>query len=485
MPNNGFTRRDFLKTGALSTLALGGHITGANSRNHPAPSSYGDAKNIIFLVSDGMSAGTMALADLVKQDQFGTKTNWIKLYESDHTFHRGLMDMATLDSTVPDSAAAASSWGSGKRINNNAVNWGPTGETHKPICEIFRDAGKATGLVTTTRITHATPAGFAANVPSRDMEDEIAAQYANRQYDVLLGGGRRHFTSERRSDNVDLLAKFRSNNYTIVNSRSELQNAPVNTKLLGLFHDTHLPYMVDYNSDSAYQESVPTLAEKTTAALQRLANHENGFILQVEGGRVDHAAHANDAASLVYEQIAFDEVIQTVLEFTEGRNDTLVILTTDHGNANPGLVGLGSGYRNSPSLMKSLYNYRQSLEWVYAELGYHWTMPSIDTVTSNKVRDVVEYATNTVITPAQADMITHAFKGEFRAPFGDRQAPASVIAGVLANYNGIYFIGTNHTADFVEIAAWGPGSERIPAFVRNTDIFELMVDMADVRAYAG
>lgn len=484
MSKSKLSRLDFLKTGALSTAALGTGFIGKSSAKSIKKSNFGDAKNVIFLVSDGMSSGTLALADLTKQARDGEKTNWVKLYESDRKYHRGLMDMASLDSTVTDSAAASSSWGCGNRINNGGVNWGPNDEAYKPIAEIFRDAGKGTGLVTTTRLTHATPAGFAANASSRSMEDEIAEQYSNRNYDVLLGGGNNNFSSDGRDDGQDLYAKFEGNGYTVVKTKDELNRATRNSKLLGVFYDSHLPYTVDHNTESDLQDKVPTLAEMTGSALERLDKHENGFILQIEGGRVDHAAHGNDPAGLIFDQIAFDDAVKEVMDFTDGRDDTLVILTTDHGNANPGLSGLGSGYRDSPKLMETILDYRHSFEWMYSELGYHWSDDSLKGVTVKKIKDAVEYAMNTQITNEEGLMIKRSFEGKFRAPFRNRQGPAGVISGVLANYNGIYFIGTNHTADYVEIAAWGPGSDRIPTFVRNTALFDLMVDMADVRAYA-
>lgn len=484
MSKSKLSRLDFLKTGALSTAALGTGFIGKSTAKQTKKSNFGDAKNVIFLVVDGMSAGTMAIADLVKQDQYGEKTNWVKLYESDREYHRGLMDMASLNSTVTGSASAASSWGSGHRINNGAVNWGPNGEQYKTICEIFRDAGKGTGLVTTARITHATPSGFGINMSSRQMEDEIAKQYSERNYDVLMGGGDRHFRADGRSDGDDLYSTFESNGYTVVKTKPELNRATRNSKLLGIFYDSHLPYMVDYNTLPELQKNVPTLAEMSKAALERLNQNENGFILQIEGGRVDHAAHGNDPAGLIYDQIAFDDAVKEVMDFTDGRDDTLVILTTDHGNANPGLSGLGSGYGDSPEMMATLYDYKHSFEWMYSELGYHWSDDSLKGVTVKKIKDAVEYAMNTQITNEEGLMIKRSFEGKFRAPFRNRQGPAGVISGVLANYNGIYFIGTNHTADYVEIAAWGPGSDRIPTFVRNTALFDLMVDMADVRAYA-
>ncbi len=484
MTSNKFSRREFLKTGALSTAALGSGALFQKRDGIIKKSKNGDAKNVIFLVTDGMSAGTFNLADLVKQGQFGEKTNWVKLYESDREYHRGLMDMASLNSTVTGSASAASSWGCGHRINNNAVNWGPDGEQYKTICEIFRDAGKGTGLVTSSRITHATPSGFAINMPNRWMEDEIAVQYSERNYDVLLGGGQKHFSPDLRGDGKDLYSDFRKNGYTIVQTKDELSSATRNSRLLGLFNASHLPYMVDYNSLPELKRKTPTLAEMTDAALQRLEKNPNGFILQIEGARVDHAAHDNDAAGLIYDQIAFDDAIKTVMDYTDGRDDTLVILTTDHGNANPGLSGLGSGYGDSPDMMATLYDYRHSFEWIQRELGKIKNGETWQTVLVSKIQDMIEYATNTQIRSDEAEMIREALDGKFRAPFRNRQGVAGVMSGVLANYNGIYFIGTNHTADYVELAAWGPGSDRIPTFVRNTALFDLMVDMADVRAYA-
>lgn len=482
MSSNRLTRREFLKSGALSSLALGTGVLGHQSIPNKSLSKNGDAKNIIFLVSDGMSSGTLALADQVKQAQFGDKSHWIKLYESDKIFHRGLMDMASLNSVVTDSAAAASSWGCGQRIVNGGLNWGPNNEQYKPICSIFNDAGKSTGLVTTTRLTHATPSGFSVNVPQRGMEDVIAKQHLDRGVDVLLGGGTRHFTAEGRRDSTDLFPQFEEKGYTVVRNKRQLNSATTNSKLLGTFYDSHLPYTVDHKTSSDLQDSVPTLAEMTQAALDRLEKNSNGFLLQIEGGRVDHAAHGNDAAGLIYDQLAFDDAVKIVMDYTENRDDTLVILTTDHGNANPGLSGLGSGYGDTPKMLATIHEYRQSFDWVFDQVSSDISEGKSRSI--NRLREVVEQATNTAIEEDEAMMLYNALNGDYRAPFHNRQGANAVLAGILANYNGIYFIGTNHTSDYVELAAWGPGSDRIPTFVRNTDLFDLMVDMADVRSYA-
>ena len=484
MSNN--SRRDFLKKSALSGLAFGTGFLGSSNGFNNLKTRTGSAKNIIFMVSDGMSIGTLTIADLLKQSKYGSKTHWMNLYENpDRKFHRGLMDMAALDSSVTDSSAASSSWGCGHRINNGAVNVGPNGENYRTILEIFRDAGKATGLVTTTRITHATPAGFGTNAESRGMEDEIAEQFSDRNYDLLMGGGHRHFSAGSRDDGQDLYQKMINHGYVVARNKAEMTRADKSKKLLGIYFDSHLPYTVDHENIQSLSENIPTLAEMTSEALSRLNENDNGFILQIEGGRVDHAAHGNDAAGLGFDQIAFDDAVKVVMDFTENRDDTLVILTTDHGNANPGLSAHGSGYRQSPVMMDTLLNYRRSFEWIYNELNFQWSEESPENnVSKERIRDVIEFATNTQITKEQSEKIHTAFRGEFRAPYGQRRGTGAVMSGVLANYNGIYFISTSHTADYVEIAAWGPGSEQLSPLVRNTALFDLMVETAGVREYA-
>ncbi|NBB76213.1 MAG: hypothetical protein GVY02_02440 [Bacteroidetes bacterium] len=139
---------------------------------------------------------------------------------------------------------------------------------------------------------------------------------------------------------------------------------------------------------------------------------------------------------------------------------------------------MGSSYSSTPNLFETLHDYRHSFEWMMGEL-YGQSEPSV-----NRVQEVVEYATRTQITAEEAGMVQKAVLGEFDAPFNMRESAGSVLSGVLANHNGVYFMTTNHTSDYVELAAWGPGSDRLDSFVRNTDLFDLMVDMADVRAYA-
>lgn len=466
------SRKDFLKTGVL----LGGAAfttLGMSRASQAVKSTPGRTKNVIFMVSDGMSHGTLTMADLLIRDTHQRSSHWMNLYETNRA-KRSLMDMASLNSVVTDSAAAASGWGSGQRIVNNAVNMGPNGEIHPPLLPLFKAAGKATGLVTTTRLTHATPAGFIANVRSRAMEDDIAMQMFERGADVLLGGGMRFFDPARRRDGKDLFGMFADAGYHTVRTRDQL-NALSNDRkpLIGLFHHEHLPFTVDHRHIDTYQRDVPTLAEMTATALSRLASNSNGFILQVEGGRVDHAAHGNCAAGLIFDQIAFDDAIGVVLEFVADRDDTLLIITTDHGNANPGLNGEGSNYGDSLQNLRKLNSITRSHEW----MRENWSKE----MSVAELREQMSVYTALEINATQAEILHAALRGENRAIYKKMGSSSAVMGQIIASFTGINFIGDAHTADFVELASLGPGSERIGGFVKSTDLFHLIVETTGVK----
>ena len=478
MKNNGFSRRNFLKTGALTSLLAGAGSLSAYSE--PVAKSgvwQGKAKNVIFMVSDGMSAGTLALADLMTRHLHGRSSHWISMYERD-LGRRGLMDMASASSTVTDSAAAVSSWGCGKRVMNRSLNTGPQGEAHPTVWQCMKAAGKAIGLVTTTRMTHATPAGFLVNMPHRNDEDAIAAQYLERGADVFYGGGARHFDAAHRSDGRNLFGAFAAKGYRVVRNKVEFEALPNDQQsVLGIFFNDHLPYAVDHVHVDEYKKTVPTLAELTRSALARLSKKPNGFALQVEGGRVDHAAHANDAAGLVFDQMAFDDAVGVALDFVDRHPDTLLIVTSDHGNANPGLNGDGRDYNDSAKMMGSLASVTRSFEWMGAN------MPKDATVA--QIRDFVAAYTNYPITPEQAEYIHKAQQRTYRAIYRKMHSTSAVMGQVLANYTAVNFIGDAHTGDYVELFATGPGSASVAGFVRNTNLFDLMLQASGVPAMRG
>lgn len=468
-----FNRRDFLKTGALSGLFLGTGSLLNGCSSIKGVSQPGDAKNIIFLVSDGMSNGTLTAADHYLRRHHERPSNWISLYEQNR-IRRGLMDMTSGSSIVTDSAAAASSWGCGHRVVNGRLNMTEEEKPLKPVLKIFAEAGKATGLATTTTITHATPAGFSANAMDRGDEEGISLQYLERGYDVLLGGGARFFDPERRNDNQDLFSEYKKAGYQVVRNKKELKSFEGKEKILGLFYDGHLPYALDHSRTPSLEREIPTLAEMTEAAIQRLSQNPDGFILQVEGGRVDHAAHANDAPALIFDQIAFDDAIAKAVEFAENRKDTLVIITTDHGNANPGLNGVGPGYSYSEPRFDRLAEYNHTQTHTLRQLNKKSSI--LDIVS------LIEAESGIQIKNEEAEILKKSLAREYQNLHRMMSRPSQVLGQIMANYLAFNWIGSSHTSDYVELSAFGPGSERIMPFTKNTDLFYLMVEMAGVQA---
>lgn len=466
-----FSRRDFLKTGALGSVLAGTVGVSCVSATDKPGQWKGKAKNVIFMVSDGMSAGTLSMADHMKRMHLGKPSVWMYAYEK-NILKRGLMDMASLTSVVTDSAAAAASWGGGFRVENGALNIGPNGEEHKPILLKFKDAGKRTGLVTTTRITHATPAGFIANVRSRAMENEIAVQMLERGADVLFGGGTRFFDADKRRDGRDVMGEFAAKGYHVARTKQEMEALQNDGKpVIGLFYEDHVPYMVDHVNSEEFSNNIPTLAEMTKTALERL-NGGPGFILQVEGGKIDHAAHSNDASGMIFDQLAFDDAVGVALDFVNSNPDTLLIVTTDHGNANPALNGDGSGYADADPNFLTLAKATKTNNAILEIINEN------DSVA--RIREVIETYTSHAITTDQASILKQSMAGTYRNLYKMMNSRHAVLGQILANYTSVNFTGSNHTSDLVELGVFGPGSEAVNGFVKNTDMHNLILEAVGI-----
>ncbi len=461
-------RSDFFKHGFIAGLGVGLVPALPACTTPVSPRNPGQSKNIIFLVSDGMSAGTLAMADQLRYMRDGRGSTWLNLYR-EGLATRGLMDMASLNSIVTDSAAASSSWGSGYRVNNGAINMGPNGEQYTPILQKFKDAGKAVGCVTSVPITHATPAGFSVSTEARGDQAKIAELYLTRQYDVMFGAGTEYFDASRRADQRDMFAEFAGAGYEVVRDKTAMQALTAAGKpILGVFNADSLPYMVDHQSSQEQMAVIPTLAEMTDQALRLLSANSNGFFVQIEGGKVDWAAHGNDAAGILFDQLAFDDAVAVALAFAEGRDDTLVVITTDHGNSNPGLLS-GSDVNTK---FESLLNFRHSNNWILSELNEGSSI--------SQIRERVEYATGHGITMDEAQALKSALAGEYRTLYRPMQDAPEVLGAIMTNYINVAFVGDNHTSDYVELAMVGAGSESMPSFIKNTDLHQFLLEAAGV-----
>ncbi len=454
--------RDWLKATSLGAAAA---IFGSARASAEAPATAKKVKGVVFLVSDGMSPGVFTLAEAFSQSTRNQGTLWWQLW-NDPNAARGLMDTASADSLVTDSAAAATSWGGGQRVNNGAINTTPDGSRIEPISVALKQAGVKLGLVTTTRMTHATPAGFATSVAKRDMEKEIAAQYLD-QADVLLGGGARFFEPD------EMFGKFEQAGYSVVRDRDSLL-ASREAKVLGIFGNDHLPYSIDHLNDADLKAKVPTLAEMTTAALDRFLEGDTPFLLMVEGGRIDHAAHLNCIAGVLHDQLAFDDAAVATLAKVASHDDILVVVTSDHGNANPGLNGIGERYH----LSNQRFAHVSKLAISHERFFKSWARRK--DAGQAELRTFTEEHLH--FTPGDAELeVLHAalHKAQLEARQKTRKVDDQnnqkqnwecILGQILGNHTGIGWAGNSHTSDPTLVSAIGPGAERFGGLVVNTDV---------------
>ncbi len=453
-------RRNFLNRAGLAAATTGAVLhEGVQARaaaiDGPRP------EKIIHLVSDGMSMGTLTCADYLSQIMRKRPLVWPGLLDRTDVVN-ALMNMRSLNSYVTDSAAASSSWGTGSRISNGAHGMLPDGRKLKTLCDVYGAEGWQRGLVTTTEITHATPAGFAVNVPKRSMYEEIAAQYFDRGVEVLLGGGRKFFDAKARRDKRDLRGDFRKKGYAVMNTAADLEKAPLDKRWLGTFSDSHLPYTVDRENDADLKKDVPTLATLTAVALKKLGRSRN-FILQVEGGRVDHGCHTCDAVAAFRDQISFDDALQVCLEFQKKHPETLIVITTDHGNGNPGMNATGGGYVMSPVLLKNLSEATASFSVMLGKMG--------KTPTTAQIQQIVKEATGYEVSTRKAEMFAPFLNKKGDCLYGLMNNPVCQLGQLMGNHWGIGWSGAVHTGDYVPLTALGPGAERFRGFIDNTDVF--------------
>jgi alkaline phosphatase len=358
---NNYRRRIVYVIAMIAVFSL--IATGASAKNFRGQR----AKNIIFMVPDGMGLSYVTATRIYKNGPDGDRLSFEKFpvigYQSTHS----------LNSTVTDSAAAASAWASGAKFNNGEISCHDNdfdgtcdGKQVPTILDIAQSMGKSTGLVATSGITHATPASFGANVHNRKCEEEIARQFLERKIDVLLGGGIAKnrssckLTHSADEDITNLVNDYISAGYTLATTKEEMDaavgaNAP---RLLGLFTpDGKSPELFRVDAAIEYPAGEPTLPEMTSAALDLLEENRKGFFLMIEGSQIDWSGHANDPDYQMGEMLAFDESVERVLNWVDARPlrrmKTLVVVVADHETGGHAIDGPYGSLSESGNMVQS------------------------------------------------------------------------------------------------------------------------------------
>ncbi|HEX8612276.1 MAG TPA: alkaline phosphatase [Telluria sp.] len=336
------------------------------------------AKNIIFFLGDGMGPTTITAARIYRYKEEG-------LLHFERMPHSARIKTYSNDAQTTDSAPSMGSYMTGIKINNDVISMADAkpfspgkdangnagidacpagnGRAAATILELAKAAGKSVGAITTTELTHATPASTFSHVCERDMAYQIAAQVVpggagynpalKDGVDVLMGGGRNHFTPfdaarnpKGRADGRDLMAELAAHGYTVAADARQMQAAPPGKKFVGIYSDvSHLDYAL------ARRAGQPPLAQMTSKAIDLLAPNPKGFFLMVEGGKIDHALHDTNVKNALAETVDFDDAIKTALEKMEaldpGLRNTLLVVTADHDHT---IVMNGYAKRGSPIL---------------------------------------------------------------------------------------------------------------------------------------
>lgn len=278
---------------------------------------------IILLIGDGMGEAQRTAARWQAVGQSGQLA-------MDTMPVSGWSHTGSADNPITDSAAAGTALATGFKTNNGMISIDPYSNTLTTILEQAQDRGMAVGLVTTVQMAHATPAVFASHVLSRNEMTEIASQMIDQQVDVLLGGGEDEFLPNteagcypqpgERTDGRDLISETVTAGYSYVCTPSAFAAVPITTThLLGLFAD-----------EGMTRPFSPTLAQMTQKSIDILSQDPEGFFLMVEGGQIDWACHANDAANAITDTVDFDAAVAVAQAYAATNPNTLVIVTGDH-----------------------------------------------------------------------------------------------------------------------------------------------------------
>ncbi|MCX7786501.1 MAG: alkaline phosphatase [Spirochaetes bacterium] len=424
----------------------------------------GQAKNVVLLIGDGLGYTQFWATQLYSKNVLGKDLRMIEVMKSGNT---AFLLNDTADSFVTESAAAAGQIATGERMFARALSMKEDGKTPVPTIIELAKAQKniACGLVTTSGITDATPAAFATHVSHRSNEEEVAIQLLKSNVEVLMGGRKQFFLPEsvsggRRKDGRNLIEEAQKQGYTVVGTASELKGV-TGPKVLGLFNMANMNYEIDRKATKE-----PSLAEMTEATLRILSRNPNGFFAMIEGGRIDHASHRNDAAATIYDVIAFDEAVGVAIDFAKNHPGTLVIVTADHETGGMAIIGHSKTSKEYVGIDLTLIkNQTISFELLIRDWGKNPT-PAF-------IKESVKKATGIELSDEEAQFVA-ADTIKKTDPYNYSYDYLHSLAFVLRPYVRVGFASQTHTASPLYACAIGPGSERVRGLLHNTELFTIM-----------
>lgn len=511
--------------------------------SEPIHKSTPQVRNVILIIGDGMGPQQLGLlfayAHLAPGSNIPDRTPAIEQMVDHGSV--ALVRTEPYGAIVVDSASAATQLATGEYAGSEMIGVDYLGQSVPTVLEIAKQEGKSTGLISDTRITHATPAAFAAHQPHRSMENEIASDILANRVDVLLSGGLRHWIPEsvndkksasylavvqmiggqfepssKRQDNRNLLVEARQD-YHLVFDRTALAGVK-DGRVLGLFANSEM-YDAIGERDALDREdrTQPTLVEMTDKALELLSQNPRGFFLMIEGGQIDWAAHNNDTGTMLHELLQLDDAVRSVLEWARDRDDTVVLVTADHETGSfgfsysgtpqpepktlPGNVFQGAAFQpdfnfGAPELLDQLHDQKRSYFDVFSEFDSLSQREQTAENLMEMINDAVapfsitlEDATKILTRTANPQYIEgHHFLGTKTVPkmpdpeefyvYGEN-ARMNRLARILSAQQGTVWGTGTHTNTPVVLVTIGPESatKRFTGLIHSTDVGKRMIDL--------
>ena len=449
-----------------SSIALASMITLSSLSMSQAEVKAAEMKkptNVIMLVMDGSSNNAITLSRWYKGESLAMDE-----------ILTGAMRTYSAESAITDSAPAATALATGHKSNDKYIGVLPSlvnspglepiaqEDAFKPVANVLEGAkqkGKATGIISTSEIQHATPAGFSAHVQNRSHYDDIAEQQVYQNIDVVLGGGLESLApgtaKNARKDGENLLSVLKEKKYDLVQTREQLVKSQAD-KIWGSFAPSALAYDFDRKATNSTE---PTLAEMTSKAIDTLKKDKDGFFLFVEGSKVDWAAHANDTIGIISDILSFDDAVKEAIDFAKADGNTMVIAVTDHGNS-----GITMGNANTTKTYSTIPVSAYIDPLKKATMTIEGALSQLKTDRSNLIEVAALYGLDDLTTDELSTLKLAKDLG-------------SEMTKMLANRANIGFTTGGHTGEDVFLYSYGPS--KVSGLVENTDLAHAMAKFMD------
>lgn len=442
------------------------------------------AKYVFYFIGDGMGLAHTTLTEAYMAALEG-KTNIKPLNMSSFPVHSYATTFCN-NRFITGSAAAGTALATGHKTSVGTISMSADHTVPlTSIAEMAHQQGHKVGIITSVSIDHATPAVFYAHQPKRSNYFEIGNQLIHTDFDFFGGGGFKKPQGSIGNKQVDLYDALKSNNFQLINTVKafkKLKPSAKKTMVVNpvLDRSAAMPYVIDQTQEQL------SLAQITSKAIELLDN-PNGFFIMVEGGRIDWAAHSNDAATLIHEVLAFDQAVQQAINFyTQHPDETLIVVTADHETGGLGLGWAGTHYDShlellqyqtisSDNFSKNIAAFRQ--RYFTDNLSFKDMMPIITQAyglgdsTKNLALNKAEYRyLKNAFTRSMLNQKDRPVDDDIDILYGGYEPLASAATELLAHKAGISWTSFTHTGSPVPVRAMGQGADFFGHYLDNTDI---------------